>query len=83
VLPKGLTAVIDKSKVETQDIFRVIQKAGGVPEAEMWRTFNMGLGMVVVLDGKSVARARSVCPDLRVVGELVKGRPPFRFREGT
>lgn len=47
-LPKDLDAAIDASSWEVPDVFRVLQKAGAVEPAEMFRTFNMGVGMVVI-----------------------------------
>lgn len=52
ILPKGVQAVIRKDSWDRPDIFEFIQTAGGVDEAEMFRTFNMGIGLV--LDRKSV-----------------------------
>jgi phosphoribosylformylglycinamidine cyclo-ligase len=47
-LPKGLDAVIETSSWRMPNVFRVLQKAGEVEPAEMYRTFNMGVGMVVI-----------------------------------
>jgi len=49
VLPEGLGARVRKGAWEVPPLFRLIQKAGAVPEEEMFRTFNMGIGMVVVV----------------------------------
>ena len=49
VLPSGLSAVIDRSSWEVPPLFTAIQTAGGVMEEEMWRTFNMGVGMVIAV----------------------------------
>jgi len=49
VLPEGLGARVRKGSWEVPPLFRLIQKAGAVPEEEMFRTFNMGVGMVVVV----------------------------------
>jgi phosphoribosylformylglycinamidine cyclo-ligase len=49
VLPAGLGARIRKGSWEVPAIFGVIQRGGAVPDAEMYRTFNMGVGMVVVV----------------------------------
>jgi phosphoribosylformylglycinamidine cyclo-ligase len=46
VLPAGLSAVIDRSSWEVPALFSAIERAGGVMPEEMWRTFNMGVGMV-------------------------------------
>lgn len=48
VLPAGLAADIDLAKLETMDVFAWLSQAGGVPEAEMLRTFNCGVGMIVI-----------------------------------
>jgi len=50
VLPEGCKAVIDRGSWTPQPIFGLIQRAG-VPEEEMWRTFNMGVGFVMICDG--------------------------------
>jgi phosphoribosylformylglycinamidine cyclo-ligase len=50
VLPEGLGARVRKSAWAVPPLFRLIQKGGAVAEDEMYRTFNMGLGMVVIVD---------------------------------
>ncbi|MCI5222341.1 MAG: phosphoribosylformylglycinamidine cyclo-ligase [Candidatus Electrothrix sp. AR4] len=49
VLPKGCKAIIDKNSWETPPIFNFLQEKGKVPEAEMYRTFNMGIGLMAIL----------------------------------
>ncbi len=56
-LPEGMTAVIDKSTLRPQPIFSVIQRAGNIPERDMFNTFNMGVGMVVTVSKKDADRA--------------------------
>jgi len=61
-LPATLDAEIDRSSWKVPDVFRVLQKAGSVESAEMYRTFNMGVGMVVICapaDVKAVLSAAS------------------------
>ena len=50
ILPKRLTAHIDKSNIEIPLIFNLIMNWGNIDEMEMYNTFNMGVGMVLVLD---------------------------------
>ena len=50
VLPEGLGARVRKSAWAVPPLFRLIQKGGAVAEEEMYRTFNMGIGMVVIVD---------------------------------
>jgi phosphoribosylformylglycinamidine cyclo-ligase len=49
VLPDGLGAVVRRGSWEVPPLFRLIQRAGEVPDDEMFRTFNMGIGMVVAV----------------------------------
>jgi phosphoribosylformylglycinamidine cyclo-ligase len=49
-------------------------QAGGVAEDEMFRTFNMGIGMLVVVGRASADAARAADPDALVLGEVVAGR---------
>lgn len=55
VLPTGLKAVIEKQSWTPPEIFRDIQRLGGVPDAEMYRTFNMGIGMVAIVEKDAAA----------------------------
>jgi phosphoribosylformylglycinamidine cyclo-ligase len=71
VLPEGLAATIERSTWEVPPIFGAIQQAGGVHLEEMWRTFNMGVGMVVIVppDVPAIAEAAGI-PVWRI-GEVV------------
>ena len=71
VLPEGLAATIERSTWDVPAIFGAIQKAGGVHLEEMWRTFNMGVGMVVIVppDVPEIASAAGI-PVWRI-GEVV------------
>jgi phosphoribosylformylglycinamidine cyclo-ligase len=77
VLPPGLGAVIRLSAWSPPPLFRLIQKGGDVDEAEMYRTFNMGIGMVVVVapsdlhDVEHSLERRGETPVL--VGRVVEG----------
>ncbi len=72
-LPSGLSARIEKKAVRTPPIFDVIQKAGNVPERDMFNTFNMGVGMCLIVDKEDADTALSIVKDAYVLGELVKG----------
>jgi len=59
--------------LEPQPIFRLLQDLGNVDEAEMYRTFNMGMGFVVVLDESEAKEAcRIMGPGSRVVGSVTE-----------
>src|SRR5262249_18477073 len=47
VMPSDVKAVIERRSWTVPPIFRMIQEAGNVPDADMFRTFNMGIGMVL------------------------------------
>jgi phosphoribosylformylglycinamidine cyclo-ligase len=71
-LPEGMAAKVDKAAWTPNPIFREIQKRGRVSDDEMWGTFNMGLGMILVVDPKELPKGALV------VGEVVKQSGPDR-----
>jgi phosphoribosylformylglycinamidine cyclo-ligase len=77
ILPPGSKAVIEKGRWEIPPIFKLIEK-GMVPEAEMWRTFNNGIGMVLVVgssEAEGIAQeARKLGEDAFVIGEVAAGQ---------
>jgi phosphoribosylformylglycinamidine cyclo-ligase len=58
VLPPGLTAALGRDTWPRPPVFDWLQQAGGVSAAEMYRVFNCGIGMVVILDAAHAARAQ-------------------------
>ncbi len=76
-LPKGMTARIDKSALRIPAIFGLLQKTGDICEHDMFNTFNMGVGMAVVVsaDGADAAlRALAAAgEEAYVMGEITKG----------
>jgi len=57
VLPEGCQAIIDPRSWPVPSVFKVIQEGGEVDEAEMRRTFNMGIGFLLVVRAGEVGRA--------------------------
>ncbi|MCX5787520.1 MAG: phosphoribosylformylglycinamidine cyclo-ligase [Elusimicrobia bacterium] len=74
VLPRGCKAVIHTKAWHVPSIFQVIQEKGRVPDAEMWNTFNMGIGMCVVIRPNSLQLALKILPQARLIGEIISGR---------
>jgi len=70
ILPQGLAARLRRGSWPVQPIFRLIQERGNVAEDEMYRTFNMGLGMIVACAPEEVEAVRSQVPEALVVGEV-------------
>ncbi len=52
ILPAGLGVVLERDTWTPQPIFEVVRRAGGIEEPELWRTFNMGIGMVLIVDSR-------------------------------
>ena len=75
-LPKGLSARIRRSDVKVLPIFDLIAKTGNIPERDMFNTFNMGIGMTVVVDKTDAQNAvevlKSAGEDAYILGELVE-----------
>ena len=75
-LPKGLSAKIERSAVQVLPIFDVIAKTGNIPERDMFNTFNMGVGMTVVVDKNDVdtalAAIKAAGEEAYVLGELTE-----------
>lgn len=71
ILPKGLGAQINKKAWTTPSIFRLIQKKGKVEEVEMYRVFNMGIGMVVVCSPSQADSIKAALTDAEVIGKIV------------
>lgn len=76
-LPNGISVKIERNAVQVLPIFNVIQSVGNIPERDMFNTFNMGVGMTVVVDkndvDKAIAAIRAAGEDAYVLGELVNG----------
>ncbi len=74
ILPRGRKAVFRKDSWKRPAVFDEIARRGRVPEREMWRTFNMGIGMVIVIRPDSLELARRVLPEAMLIGEIVDGK---------
>ncbi|MBQ9947393.1 MAG: phosphoribosylformylglycinamidine cyclo-ligase [Oscillospiraceae bacterium] len=77
VLPEGVSAKIDKSSYEVPAIFTLMQKVGNISEHDMYNTFNMGIGMMLVVDKADAAKAveilKSHGENAFVIGETIAG----------
>jgi phosphoribosylformylglycinamidine cyclo-ligase len=81
VLPHGTAAVIDAAAWEIPPIFKWLQQNGQVPINDMMRTFNMGMGLIIVTAREKAEPlleelAARGGRDARVIGEIVAGEPP-------
>ena len=72
VLPSGLGAQLDTSVWPLPAVFSILQERSNVARDEMYRVFNMGLGMMLVCDEARVNQVLSLAPEALVVGEVMR-----------
>jgi phosphoribosylformylglycinamidine cyclo-ligase len=77
-LPKGLAAQLDSKKWTKPPIFDLLQKKGDVDTKEMYRVFNMGIGMAVICAPENVKKLNKALPEVKVIGEVVKQKGEAR-----
>lgn len=86
ILPEGTAARVDLGSVDILPVFRLIKEAGNVSDADMWRTFNMGVGMVAVVapDVVDTVQARLATTGYRSypIGTIEEGERAVHL-EGT
>ena len=75
-IPDGLGAQIEKSAVKVLPIFDLLAKAGNIPERDMYNTYNMGVGMSVVVSKQDAHKALEILnengEDAYVIGEIIE-----------
>ena len=76
-IPKGFTAKIEKSAVKVLPIFELLAKTGNIPERDMFNTFNMGVGMSVVVSKEQADKAIEILnangEKAYIMGEITEG----------
>ncbi len=76
-IPDGLCAKIDKASVKVLPIFKLIAKTGGITERDMFNTFNMGVGMSIVVPAEEADKALQILTaageEPYIIGEIIKG----------
>ena len=77
ILPEGTRAMIDESRWDVPNVFRVLQRLGDIADDEMFRVFNMGIGFVIVLPedaaDRAIERLESHGHQAAVIGRVVPG----------
>lgn len=83
VLPKGKCFEVQRGSWPIPQIFQAIQKKGGIADAEMFRTFNMGVGMVLVTPPKDAPKVSALLKkqgvENFVIGKVIKAAERIRF----
>jgi phosphoribosylformylglycinamidine cyclo-ligase len=72
ILPQGVVAQVHKGSWDILSIFKLIQEKGDTEEAEMYKVFNMGIGMVIVCSPQQVAKIVNILPQAKIIGEIIK-----------
>jgi phosphoribosylformylglycinamidine cyclo-ligase len=72
-LPEGLGCIIDADSWEVPAIFRFLQEKGALTEEDMFGVFNMGIGMVVVVDESEVDQVLATAEESVVIGKVTSG----------
>ena len=82
-VPDGLCAVIEKGSVRVPPIFKLIQSKGKIDERDMFNTFNMGVGMSIVVPGDAADKAVDILrengEDAYLLGEIIAGDEKIRI----
>jgi len=76
ILPqkKDIRVVIEKKSWKVPEIFKIIQTKGNVPETDIYRTLNMGIGMVLIVCSEAVSKIEKFFKGAKVIGRIEKGK---------
>jgi phosphoribosylformylglycinamidine cyclo-ligase len=84
-LPPSLDAVVDRTAWPRPAVFSFLQKQGAIPEEEMWRVFNMGIGYCLIVKpafAESVAeRLTRLGETVHTIGKVAKGSGQVRWKD--
>ena len=84
-IPNGLCAEIEKNKIKILPIFKYIQKIGNIEERDMFNTFNMGVGMCVIVSKKDAEKTieilNSCKEDAYIIGKIIENKEKIIFKE--
>ncbi len=84
MLPKGTSALIRKGAWDIHPIFQLVRKKAGIDDEEMYRDFNMGIGMILAVPAKQaeaiIKKAKKLGEKAYLIGEVVKGRQSVKYQ---
>ncbi len=82
-IPNGFCAKVEKSSVKVLPIFQLLAKTGNIPERDMFNTYNMGVGMSVVVSAdqadKALQTLKACGEDAYIIGEIEKGEEKIKL----
>ena len=73
IIPNGLCATINEREIKVPSVMLELERRGNIDRMEMHGTFNMGVGMTVVVDEKYVDKCLELIPDAYIIGEITEG----------
>ncbi|MFH1540391.1 MAG: phosphoribosylformylglycinamidine cyclo-ligase [Elusimicrobiota bacterium] len=73
ILPKNHKAIIHKNSWSIPNIFRIVQEKGKIEDREMYRTFNMGIGMVMIVHESTGSQVHKLLKDSIIIGKIESG----------
>src|SRR5262249_2932761 len=73
ILPEGISVEIKRGSWRVLPIFELMQRIGNIEEAEMFRTFNMGIGMVIVCAATCARRIQNNIKSCHEIGRVIRG----------
>jgi len=79
MLRKGLQIAVQKGSWPVPELFQEIQRRAQLPDEEMYRTLNMGIGLVMVVAPKDVVKVQRVIKTVYTIGHVESGSQEFRF----
>ena len=72
ILPGGVSARIDTKVWDVPPLFQIIQRQGGIEREEMYRVFNMGIGMVAISSPQSAGKIKARLSEVKQIGEIIE-----------
>jgi phosphoribosylformylglycinamidine cyclo-ligase len=79
IIPDGLEAQISRDAWPVPPIFKLIQEQGKIEDAEMYRVFNMGIGMIIICSPQHINELRAALPEAQKIGILVKSADSIKI----
>jgi phosphoribosylformylglycinamidine cyclo-ligase len=73
ILPENVRATVEKKSWKVPEIFKIIQEKGRVPEKDIYRTLNMGIGMVLIVRPEIALQVKKFFKDAKIIGCVKKG----------
>lgn len=79
ILPKGLSAKIEIAKIKVPSIMQELERRGNINKTEMFGTFNMGVGMVVVVGAQAEEKVLKTLEDAYTIGEITENEETIQL----